>query len=192
MSASSLTPRAVRNRIAALTLLKRWRIAATATPRAIWRWRSTTATNSPAPWRPDGTHSTSPPIAEPGSRPERHRDRRLSVDRPCVRPRHSGRPDGRGVDQSFSPLTPADIKAVVVYLRSIPQITSSEPATIAPPAPPSPKQGGETPEIVGKRVFKGACASCHGWTGVSAIRLMPPSRVPAPSTIRRRPMWRKS
>ena len=78
-------------------------------------------------------------------------------------------PMGEAVDQSFSLLTPADIKAVVVYLRSIPQITSSEPATIAPPAPPSPKQGGETVDIVGKRVFEGACASCHGWTGVSAI-----------------------
>jgi mono/diheme cytochrome c family protein len=78
-------------------------------------------------------------------------------------------PMGEAVDQSFSLLTPADIKAVVVYLRSIPQITSSEPATIAPPAPPSPKQGGETADIVGKRVFEGACASCHGWTGVSAI-----------------------
>jgi mono/diheme cytochrome c family protein len=78
-------------------------------------------------------------------------------------------PMGEAVDQSFSLLTPADINAVVVYLRSIPQITSSEPATIAPPAPPSPKQGGETADIVGKRVFEGTCASCHGWTGVSAI-----------------------
>ena len=78
-------------------------------------------------------------------------------------------PMGEAVDQSFSLLTPADIKAVVVYLRNIPQIKSSEPATIAPPAPPSPKQGGETTDIVGKRVFEGACASCHGWTGVSAI-----------------------
>jgi mono/diheme cytochrome c family protein len=40
---------------------------------------------------------------------------------------------------------------------------------IAPSAPPSPKQGGETADIVGKRVFEGACVSCHGWTGISAI-----------------------
>jgi mono/diheme cytochrome c family protein len=77
-------------------------------------------------------------------------------------------PMGEAVDQSFSLLTPADIKAVVAYLRSIPPIASSEPATIAPPAPASPKQGGETADM-GKRIFAGACAGCHGWTGVSAI-----------------------
>ncbi len=78
-------------------------------------------------------------------------------------------PMGEAVDQSFSLMTPADIKAMVVYLRSIPAVPSSEPATIAPPAPPSPKQGGETADAVGRRVFAGACAGCHGWTGVSAI-----------------------
>jgi mono/diheme cytochrome c family protein len=78
-------------------------------------------------------------------------------------------PMGEAVDQSFSLLTPADIKSVVVYLRSIPPIASSEPATIAPPAPASPKQGGETADTMGKRIFAGACAGCHGWTGVSAI-----------------------
>jgi mono/diheme cytochrome c family protein len=78
-------------------------------------------------------------------------------------------PMGEAVDQSFSLLAPSDISAVVTYLRSIPPIGSSEPATIAPPAPPSPKQGGETADVLGKRVFEGACASCHSWTGVSAI-----------------------
>jgi mono/diheme cytochrome c family protein len=32
-----------------------------------------------------------------------------------------------------------------------------------------PKQGGETADILGRRVFEGACVSCHNWTGVSAI-----------------------
>jgi mono/diheme cytochrome c family protein len=78
-------------------------------------------------------------------------------------------PMGEAVDESFSLMTPADIKAVVAYLRSVPPVASSEPGTIAPPAPPSPKQGGETADILGKRVFEGACVSCHSWTGVSAI-----------------------
>jgi mono/diheme cytochrome c family protein len=78
-------------------------------------------------------------------------------------------PMGEAVDHSFSLMVPADIDAVVAYLRSIPPLVSSEPATIAPPAPPSPKQGGETADIIGKRVFEGACVSCHGWTGVSAL-----------------------
>jgi mono/diheme cytochrome c family protein len=78
-------------------------------------------------------------------------------------------PMGEAVDQSFSLLAPADIKAMVVYLRSIPPLASSEPATIAPPAPASPKQGREAADTMGKRIFAGACAACHGWTGVSAL-----------------------
>ena len=78
-------------------------------------------------------------------------------------------PMGEAVDQSFSLLAPADINAMVAYLRSVPPVASSEPATIAPPAPPSPKQGGETSDILGRKVFEGACVSCHSWTGVSAI-----------------------
>ena len=78
-------------------------------------------------------------------------------------------PMGEAVDQSFSLLAPADIKALVVYLHSVPAVASSEPGTIAPPAPPLPKQGGETADILGRRVFEGACVSCHNWTGVSAI-----------------------
>src|ERR1700723_3240740 len=78
-------------------------------------------------------------------------------------------PMGEAVDQSFSLLAPADIKALVVYLRSVPAVASSEPGTIAPPAPPLPKQGGETTDILGRKVFEGACVSCHNWTGVSAI-----------------------
>ena len=78
-------------------------------------------------------------------------------------------PMGEAVDQSFSFLAPADIKALVVYLRSVPAVASSEPGTIAPPAPPLPKQGSETADILGRRVFEGACVSCHNWTGVSAI-----------------------
>jgi mono/diheme cytochrome c family protein len=78
-------------------------------------------------------------------------------------------PMGEAVDYSFSLMAPADINAVVAYLHSIPPLGSSGPAMIAPPAPPSPKQGRETADILGKRVFEGACVSCHGWTGISAI-----------------------
>jgi mono/diheme cytochrome c family protein len=79
-------------------------------------------------------------------------------------------PMGEAVDHSFSQMEPADINAVVVYLRSIPPLTSADlPATLAPPAPASPKNGGGTADVVGKRVFEEACASCHNWTGVSLI-----------------------
>ena len=79
-------------------------------------------------------------------------------------------PMGEAVDRSFSYMVGEDIRAVVAYLRTAPPITSPDlPATLAPPAPPSHKQGGGTQEARGKMVFEGACVSCHGWTGESPI-----------------------
>ena len=78
-------------------------------------------------------------------------------------------PMGEAVDHSLSQMEPADIRALVAYLRSIPAIASPEPATIAPPAPASPKEGGAVADALGRRVFAQACVSCHSWTGVSAL-----------------------
>jgi mono/diheme cytochrome c family protein len=79
-------------------------------------------------------------------------------------------PMGEAVDQSFSQLAPEDIRAMVAYLRSVPAIASADlPATPAPPAPASHKDGGGTPDPRGKMVFQGACVSCHGWTGESSL-----------------------
>lgn len=79
-------------------------------------------------------------------------------------------PMGEAVDHSFSQLAAEDIQAVVTYLRTVPPITSPDlPATLAPPAPASHRQGGGTPDPRGKMVFEGACVSCHGWTGESSI-----------------------
>jgi mono/diheme cytochrome c family protein len=78
-------------------------------------------------------------------------------------------PMGEAVDHSFSQMDPADIRALVTYLRSIPAVASSEPATIAPPAPASPKEGGAVADTLGRKVFAQACVSCHSWTGVSAL-----------------------
>ncbi len=58
---------------------------------------------------------------------------------------------------------------MVTYLRTVPATPSPDlPATLAPPAPASHKDGG-TADARGKMVFQGACVSCHGWTGESAI-----------------------
>jgi len=78
-------------------------------------------------------------------------------------------PMGEVVDQSFSRMEASDIHALVSYLRSVPATASSAPATIAPPAPASPREGRATANIAGTKVFEEACASCHSWTGVSAI-----------------------
>ena len=78
-------------------------------------------------------------------------------------------PMGEAVDQSLGQLAPEDIRAIVAYLRSVPPVASTDlPATPAPPAPPSHKDGG-TADARGKMVFEGACVSCHGWTGESAV-----------------------
>jgi mono/diheme cytochrome c family protein len=76
---------------------------------------------------------------------------------------------GEAVDHSLSRMEPADIRALVTYLRSVPALASSEPATIAPPAPASPKEGGAIANALGRKVFAQACVSCHSWTGVSAL-----------------------
>jgi mono/diheme cytochrome c family protein len=77
---------------------------------------------------------------------------------------------GEAVDESFSQLVPEDIHAIVAYLRSVPVSASSDvPATLAPAAPESHKAGLAAAESRGKQVYAGACASCHGWSGVSDI-----------------------
>ena len=79
-------------------------------------------------------------------------------------------PMGEAVDHSFSQLAQEDIRAVVAYLRTVPPIASPDlPATLAPPAPASHRQGGGTADARGKMLFEGACVSCHGWTGESPI-----------------------
>jgi mono/diheme cytochrome c family protein len=79
-------------------------------------------------------------------------------------------PMGEAVDRSFSQLTPDDIKSVVAYVRTVPPIASPDlPASPAPPAPASHKDGGGKDNARGKLVFEGGCVSCHGWTGESAI-----------------------
>lgn len=79
-------------------------------------------------------------------------------------------PMGEAIDESFSQMDPADIHALVSYLRTVPAVASPDlPATLAPPAPASPGEGGAAADDLGKRVFEEACVSCHNWTGVSAI-----------------------
>jgi mono/diheme cytochrome c family protein len=78
-------------------------------------------------------------------------------------------PMGEAVDHSLSQLANEDIRAMVAYLRTVPPTASTDlPATLAPRAPPSHKDGA-TPDPRGKMVFEGACVGCHDWTGASPI-----------------------
>ena len=74
------------------------------------------------------------------------------------------------VDVSLSTLTPADIRAVVAYLRSIPSAGSPNlPAPRTTPGSDQPKMIQASYDPRGKQIFEGACASCHGWSGVSPL-----------------------
>jgi mono/diheme cytochrome c family protein len=82
----------------------------------------------------------------------------------------AGGPMAEVVDASLSTLAPADIRAMVAYLRSAPAIrTPHMPSPKAIPASnmPGGLQAGIDPR--GRQVFEGACASCHSWSGVSAL-----------------------
>ena len=82
-------------------------------------------------------------------------------------------PMGEAVDQSFSGLAPEDLRALVAYVRSVPPKASADlPATLAGPASGWAKQGPVLADARGKRVFEGACASCHDWSGVSPLTPM--------------------
>lgn len=77
-------------------------------------------------------------------------------------------PMGEAVDHSFSKMTKADVEAMVTFLRSVPPSMSSELPSKSGPAPASHKDG-VTASLLGKKIFEGACVSCHGWSGESAV-----------------------
>jgi len=82
----------------------------------------------------------------------------------------AGGPMGEEVAASSSSLTAGDLHAIVAYLRSIPTVRSRDlPAVKTGTASDSPKQTQATLEPRGREIFEGACASCHGWSGVSLV-----------------------
>ena len=79
-------------------------------------------------------------------------------------------PMAEAVDVSLNTLSRADIQAIVVYLRSVPAISSPDlPAPKPTPASDTPKAMTASFDPRGKQVFEGACASCHSWSGVSLL-----------------------
>jgi mono/diheme cytochrome c family protein len=92
----------------------------------------------------------------------------------------TGRAEGHGaaagpmaeaVDNSLRFLQPADVGALVTYLRSVPARAGQEPIAIdAKPAPALASSdyapGGDAQaDAQGLQLFEGACASCHQWNG---------------------------
>jgi mono/diheme cytochrome c family protein len=80
-------------------------------------------------------------------------------------------PMGEEVDESSSHLKPSDVAALVAYLRTVPGIATAD--LPEPKQTPAPNLLAETTpadsDSRGKEVYEGACAGCHGWTGVSPV-----------------------
>jgi mono/diheme cytochrome c family protein len=77
-------------------------------------------------------------------------------------------PMGEAVDESLKYLKPSDITAMVTYLRSVPGVATSDlPEPRSAPAASAQVAADSNPH--GKEVYEGACAGCHGWTGVSPV-----------------------
>ena len=79
-------------------------------------------------------------------------------------------PMGEATDDSLTYLTPGDIHALVVYLRSVPAQATDLPRVVDKPAPAAYNEGvAGNSDSRGAMIFAGACASCHDWTGVSPL-----------------------
>jgi mono/diheme cytochrome c family protein len=80
-------------------------------------------------------------------------------------------PMGEVVDESLRHLAPNDVSALVVYLRSIPAMASSDlPSPKRTAASASPREGPVAAAYhPGKVVFEQACASCHSWSGTGLL-----------------------
>ena len=78
---------------------------------------------------------------------------------------------GEAVDESFSQMTPDDIHALVAYPAQRAADRFARFAGDAGAAGAGLAQGGGAvaDDARGKKIFAGACASCHGWTGVSPV-----------------------
>jgi mono/diheme cytochrome c family protein len=80
-------------------------------------------------------------------------------------------PMGEAIDLSLRYLTPGDVSALVAYVSTVPAVMSRDlPALKDAPAPTLHSEGvAASVDPRGKEIYEGACASCHGWSGVSPV-----------------------
>jgi mono/diheme cytochrome c family protein len=77
---------------------------------------------------------------------------------------HAGPLMSEVVVNSTSRMGDADVRAIAVYLKSLPE---GEPEPAVSPPPPAQMAAGE-------RIYKGACIACHEFDGSGAPRIYPP------------------
>jgi mono/diheme cytochrome c family protein len=76
-------------------------------------------------------------------------------------------PMGQAVDESLSHLTSSDVAAIVTYLRTVPLVGSPDLPAPKPQAAPEFFAEDQAANPQGRAVYEGACAGCHGWSGLS-------------------------
>ena len=76
------------------------------------------------------------------------------------------------IELSLSHLSGPDIRAMAIYLKSIPpqaarhgQVVEMNPPALLRSTAFAPGPGVAKPGDLGMRIFEGSCASCHGWNG---------------------------
>jgi mono/diheme cytochrome c family protein len=77
-------------------------------------------------------------------------------------------PMGEAVDESLSHLASTDVAAIVTYLRTVPLVSSPELPTPKVQAAPEFFAEDQSGNPHGRAVYEGACAGCHGWSGLSS------------------------
>jgi mono/diheme cytochrome c family protein len=78
-------------------------------------------------------------------------------------------PMGEAVADSTSLLSTSDIQAVVTYLRTVPAIHSGDLAATKSTPAATERDEAAVANSRGKEVYEGACAGCHGWSGVGSV-----------------------
>jgi mono/diheme cytochrome c family protein len=80
-------------------------------------------------------------------------------------------PMGEAVEYGLQYLTPADAAAIATYVASVPAVRGEkQPPVKSEPAPADHAMGvAASVDPLGKEIYEGACASCHGWSGHSPI-----------------------
>jgi mono/diheme cytochrome c family protein len=78
-------------------------------------------------------------------------------------------PMGEAVDASLGYLKATDVAAIVTYLRSVPAAAASDLPAPKQSAAPALSDNSASGEPHGKAVYEGACAGCHGWSGISPV-----------------------
>jgi mono/diheme cytochrome c family protein len=80
-------------------------------------------------------------------------------------------PMGEAVEYSLQYLTAADAAAIAAYVATVPAVRGENQPLVKKEAAPSDHSVGVAAAVDhrGKEVYEGACASCHGWSGLSPI-----------------------